>query len=62
MAIRYMLIEDQCRECGLTTVFGSGRFVNRVRADGSEEYPNATFMCPACLAEWDAEFRAEEVN
>jgi DNA-directed RNA polymerase subunit RPC12/RpoP len=35
---------DKCVECGESTAFGSGRFVNRIPADEG-------WLCPDCLAE-----------
>lgn len=38
-------IIDPCKECGRSTAFGSGLFVNRLPADGD------TYLCPECLTE-----------
>ena len=56
---------DPCIECGHSTAFGSGRFVNRVPGDTEEGYGGVYrtgFICAACLSEqcevcgeWDHE-------
>ena len=37
-----MNIADPCVECGESTAFGSGRFVNRVPSDKG-------YLCPVCM-------------
>lgn len=46
-------VVDPCVECGETTVFGSGRFVNRIPAEreGPDGGSLVGFLCPDCLAE-----------
>jgi hypothetical protein len=46
-------VVDPCVECGETTVFGSGRFVNRIPAEreGPDGASLVGFLCPECLAE-----------
>ena len=44
-------VVDPCIECGLSTAFGSGRFVNRLPADGGWwciECIGAVFDCDRC--------------
>lgn len=40
-------IGELCIECGESTAFGTGNFVNRVPADNGELIG---FLCPDCLA------------
>ena len=41
-------MSEDCIECGHSTAFGSGRFVNRLPADNGER---DGWLCPECLAE-----------
>ena len=41
-------LSEDCIECGHSTAFGSGRFVNRLPADNGER---DGWLCPECRAE-----------
>ena len=43
---------DLCKECGEDTSWGSGKFVNRIRADDQ-------YLCGECLTEIEQEFEVE---
>jgi|TARA_R110002126_G_scaffold103434_1_gene236428 hypothetical protein len=46
-------IGDTCVECGESTVFGTGKFVNRIPAgycDGAGEDAIAGYLCGDCLS------------
>ena len=54
---------DCCVECGRSTVFGSGLFVNRVpvfdnyaeKVENGRPYPKGEYICPECEAEFEKE-------
>jgi hypothetical protein len=47
-------VPDPCEECGASTIYGSGLFVNREPGDSED-----TYLCPICQSQDDAEWHDE---
>ena len=56
-------IGEYCVECYHSVAFGSGRFVNRIPADrceGINYLHRDGYLCPECVAEYQAQFEREQ--
>ena len=49
------VVLDPCQECGKSTIFGSGRFVNRIDTGEKSSSGEDMYICPACDDRWNNE-------